>query len=62
MSKSIFLSKTLWFNVLAVIVLVAGHFGYAEFKPNDDLLILVGVLVPIVNVVLRKITKQPVHL
>lgn len=62
MSKSIFKSKTLWFNVLAVIVLTASQFGYGDFKPSEDFLAIAGVIVPIVNVLLRKITNQPVHL
>ena len=61
-SKPFWKSKTFWFNVLAVVLLIAGQFGYKDFKPNEDLLQIVGILIPLFNVVLRKITTQPVHL
>lgn len=63
MPKSIFKSKTVWFNALTVLVIVATFFGYT---PNTELAETVtGLLValtPIVNIVLRMVTKQPVTL
>jgi len=58
--KSIYKSKTLWFNLLALILMIAGNFGFKEFIPslwvND-----VGVaLIIIINLILRFLTKQPV--
>lgn len=50
MSKSIFKSKVFWFNV----VTCGAHFlGYL---PAD----IAGIVVPIVNVVLRYVTTEPV--
>ena len=61
-AKSILLSKTLWFNVIALIVLVAGSFGFtqAEIDPNLETYALV--IVTVVNILLRLVTKQPVKI
>ena len=50
--KSIFKSKTFWANVLAA----AGHFsGYVPAN-------VLAVVVPVVNIVLRFVTSEPVTL
>ena len=61
-AKSIFYSKTFWFNVVALIVLVAGSFGFneAELSPNLETYALV--IVTVVNLLLRLVTKQPVKI
>ena len=56
-------SKTILFNGLTVLVVLATHFG---FTPNQELAeevtkVLIA-LVPIVNIVLRFITSKSVHL
>lgn len=53
--KSFYLSKTFWFNFLAVALAVAGVFGYADFQINEE---LVGLAVGIVNVVLVLFFRQ----
>jgi len=58
-SKSFYKSKTFWFNLLAVIVLVANQFGFQEFEPNTQLTGFFIALMPIVNIALRFFTKQP---
>lgn len=69
--KSPWVSKTLWFNILAVLVLVAGSFGFtgeltpdwaAKIKPivdfaTDPRFVAVGTAV--VNFVLRWVTTKP---
>ena len=60
--KSFLISKTFWFNILALAVMVAGNFGFKEFATetwvNDA-----GVgLILIVNLILRFITKEPIVL
>lgn len=62
--KPIYRSKTFWFNVIAVVVLVASQFGYSEFSLDQDtvdlvLKILAGVTA-VGNVGLRLTTKEPV--
>ena len=59
-AKSIFLSKTFWFNILALIVLVAKPFGFADFQADPDLESYALVIVTVVNVALRLLTDKPV--
>jgi len=59
-AKSIFLSKTFWFNLLALLVIVANVFGFAEFSRDPIVDQYALVIVTIVNIVLRFATKQPV--
>ena len=50
-------SKTIWFNILAGIVLVANQFGFADFALDAE--ISAGI-VAIVNMLLRFVTKVPI--
>ncbi len=50
MDKSIFASKTFWFNVVSLAATVAG------FLPPQ----YAAVALPVVNVLLRLVTSQPV--
>lgn len=57
-------SKTIWFNVLAILVLIATQFGFSEFKLDKDtvdmvLKIIAGVTA-LSNVGLRFVTEKPV--
>jgi len=62
MSKNFLTSKTFWFNALTIVITVATAYG---FTPNQELtdkvasaLVLAS---PIVNLLLRFVTKKPVH-
>lgn len=61
-AKSIFLSKTLLFNGLTLLILVANQFGFAGFERDPNLEAYALVIVTLVNIVLRLMTKQPVKL
>jgi hypothetical protein len=61
-AKSIFLSKTFWFNLLALVVLVAKPFGFGDFQADPDLESYALVIVTLVNIVLRLLTKETVKL
>ena len=58
-TKSWYLSKTLWFNGLALVVLVAASFGYTgEISP--DFAAVAPAIVLLINLILRFVTKQPI--
>lgn len=52
-------SKTLWFNVLALVIVVASALGFGEFEADPKLVEYGAVLITVVNLVLRFITKEP---
>ena len=54
------MSKTFWFNLLALLVIVANVFGFAEFSRDPIVDQYALVIVTIVNIVLRFATKRPV--
>ena len=62
MSKSIFKSKTFYFNIISLLVAVAGPFGFSKFEPDPAISQIVLILVPLANIALRYITKQPVRI
>ena len=60
--KAWYQSKTIWFNTLTFVVIVATFFGYT---PNSEVAettsaILIA-LSPVVNLILRAITKEPIQ-
>jgi hypothetical protein len=61
MTKKWYASKTFWFNVLALVVAVAGQYGYTGALPAEWE-VFAPVLVILVNLVLRLfVTKEPVE-
>ena len=64
-SKDWYKSKTLWFAVLTVGLGVASAFGFGEFAPDEasaeTINTVILVVVGGVNLVLRYLTKEPIH-
>lgn len=64
-SKAWYKSKTLWFAVLTVGLGVASAFGFGEFAPStvdaETINTVILVVVGGVNLVLRYVTKEPIH-
>lgn len=71
--KNPLVSKTLLFNALVLIVTVAGYYGFKEFEPAQEVqplaeglyalvTILIPFLAPVVNMVLRFVTREPIIL
>jgi hypothetical protein len=58
-AKKWYLSKTFWFNVIAIVVMVLGSFGYTGEVP-EEWAAIVPAIIAIVNLILRFVTKQPV--
>lgn len=61
-TKSFYLSKTFWFNVLAFVGLVAVSFGYGDFQVDPAVAEYASVAIVIINLILRFVTKQGVTL
>ena len=53
-------SKTLWFNLLAGVVAVAGLFGFSTFAPDQQAVEITGVVVSAVNILLRFVTAEKI--
>lgn len=57
-AKSILKSKTFYFNVLAVIILVANSFGFSDFSLDPE---VAAGIIAVVNLLLRLVTKTAVY-
>lgn len=60
--KPIYQSKTVLFNLLALLVTVATAFGYGEFHPDPAVESIAAVIVIVVNLVLRLLTSQSIRM
>lgn len=58
--KSPLASKTVLFNVLYGLVVLAGIFGFADFQPDENVVELIALLAAAVNLWLRFVTKEPI--
>jgi hypothetical protein len=58
--KALVQSKTFWFNILAVLIAIAGLFGFQDFEPTAETVKIIASIVGIGNIVLRLKTKQPI--
>lgn len=59
--KPFYASKTFWFNLLFLLSAVAAYFGFADFKPDSNIVELAAVVVAVINIVLRYVTTQPIQ-
>lgn len=55
-------SKTFWFNILALVTIIVGQFGFTEFKPDAWVGELGTAIVLIINIILRFRTTQKISL
>ena len=58
-SKQWYMSKTLWFNLFALIAAIASAFGYTGELPQNWA-VFVPAIVAVINMVLRLIVKQEI--
>lgn len=56
-TKPFYQSKTLIFNFLAIIVLIANQFGFIDFQLDPE---YAGMIQAIINGILRLTTNKPV--
>ena len=61
-SKPFWASKTLWTNVVAIVAAILGAFSIDVGLDPEGQVAAVGVIMGIVNVVLRLVTKSSVTL
>jgi hypothetical protein len=57
--KSVFASKTVWFNVLTVLIAVIGTIIDSNFL-SPNILKILGLVSAVGNVILRFLTTQPI--
>ena len=56
-TKPFYLSKTLWFNLLSIVVIVAGVLGFGEFEMDPT---VQAAVVAVINLLLRLYTDRPI--
>ena len=61
-AKSVFASKTIWVNLLALAGSIGTVFGFDLGLDEESQTAIVGGVMAVVNVVLRLTTKAPVKL
>jgi hypothetical protein len=62
LDKKWYVSKTFWFNVVALILVVVASFGYGDFDPDPKIYEYGGMLVTLINIGLRFVTKKGVRI
>lgn len=60
--KEFWKSKTLYFNILVLVVIVAEAFGYVDFVPNENTAEYAAAVITVINVILRFVTKEPLRI
>ena len=59
-TKSLFVSKTFWFNVVGLVAAVGSAFGLDLGMDEETKAQVVGGIMAVGNIVLRLVTKEPV--
>lgn len=62
MAKKFYLSRTFWFNGVALLVLVLESFGYVDFVPDENIAQYAAGIITLVNVILRFRTNEAISL
>jgi hypothetical protein len=61
-SKKFYTSKTFWFNVAALVVVVINAFGFADFEAAPEVGAIGAGLVAVINLVLRVVTDKKISI
>lgn len=59
--KNWYQSKTILFNILALVVMIAGAFGFGGFTPSPEVQEIASVLMTVMNIVLRFYTSKSIQ-
>ena len=62
MEKPFYQSKTLWFNVLVIVLAIATQFGFSNYKPNSQDAEIISIILATFNIILRFATSKPIAL
>ena len=60
--KPFYQSKTLWINVISLLLVILAELAREQYGISESWLGLVALLTPVLNVVLRFLTTQPLSL
>ena len=60
-AKKFYKSKTFWFNLLTLVVLIAGSFGFTEFEADPEMAALATGAVALINLGLRWMTNTRIQ-
>ena len=60
--KEFWKSKTLYFNILALVVFIAEAYGYVDFMPDENVVEYAAAVITVINVILRFVTKEPLKI
>jgi len=61
-TKPFWQSRTFWFAILFALINVAGLFGYETYQPDPQTVEIVGIIVSVLAILLRFVTRQPISL
>lgn len=60
--KKWYTSKTVWFNLIALVVAVANYFGYKDFPPDPNTGAYALTIIAVINLILRAVTDKKITL
>jgi len=60
--KPFYTSKTFWLNIISLLLVVLAELAREQYGLSESWLGLVALLTPVLNVVLRFLTTQPIAL
>ena len=59
-NKSWYLSKTLWLNAITMIIAIVGMLLDQPWIPAKYIAIATSIVLPVLNMILRSLTSQPI--
>lgn len=62
MTKKWYESKTIWVNVLTLVIAILTTVVASDVIPPEIVLYITGIAVPILNVILRFVTDTPIEM
>ena len=60
--KKWYQSKTMWANIIALVIAIIGVVVDSPMLPRDVVLVLTSIVLPVLNVILRSVTSEKITL